>query len=89
VGSSAINMGEMRAGGGLGGSMPDSVSGMLSQVPDSVAAQVTGFFKDLFNMDFIMGEFARSMRTTYLFSIALMVVGGLLALVVRGRAKKP
>jgi len=88
VGSSAINMGEIRAGGGLGAAMPDDVTGMLSQLPDSVAARVTAFFEDLFNMDFIMGEFARSMRTTYLFSIALMILGALLALAVR-RAQKP
>ncbi len=70
--------------------MPDELTGMLSQVPDSVAGQITDFFNDLFSMDFIMGEFARAMRTTYLLSIALMVVVGLLALAVKGRrAPKP
>jgi hypothetical protein len=39
-------------------------------------------------MDFIMGEFAHAMRTTYFFSIILMVVGGLLALAVSARVKK-
>jgi EmrB/QacA subfamily drug resistance transporter len=88
VGSSAINMGQMRAGGGLTGAMPDNVTSMLEQVPDSVAAQVVDFFKDLFNMDFIMGEFARAMRTTYVFSIVLVVVGALLALGVRSARRK-
>lgn len=66
VGSSAINMGEMQAGGGLGAALPEN----------------------LISMDFIMGEFARSMRTTYLVSIILMVVGAALALATRGRLKK-
>jgi hypothetical protein len=68
--------------------MPDNVTSMLEQVPDSVAAQVVDFFKDLFNMDFIMGEFARAMRTTYVFSIVLVVVGALLALGVRSARRK-
>jgi EmrB/QacA subfamily drug resistance transporter len=88
VASSAVNMGEMRASGGISMSMPDSVSGAFSQMPDSVATQVTDFFRDLFSMDFIMGEFAHAMRTTYLFSIILMVVGALCALAVRGQVKK-
>lgn len=88
VASSAVNMGQIRAGGGISMSMPDSVSSMLSQMPESVATQVTNFFRDLFNMDFIMGEFARAMRTTYFFSIILMVVGGLLALAVSGGFKR-
>ena len=88
VASSAVNMGQMRAGGSMGMQMPDNVAGMLSQMPASVAEQVTGFFKDLFSLDFIMGEFAHAMRTTYFFSIVLMIVGGLLALAVSGRIKK-
>jgi len=88
VGSSAINMGEMRAGGGLGGPIPKEVADMLAQAPASVADQATAFFKGLFSVDFIMGEFARAMRTTYVLSVVLMVVGALLALSVRARLKK-
>lgn len=89
IGSSAVNMGQMRAGGGLGGGeMPDEIAGLMAQVPPSVADQVTDFFRDLFNIDFLLGEFAHAMRTTYFFSIILMVVGGLLALAVSGRIKK-
>jgi len=88
VGSSAIDMGQMRAGGGLGASMPDELTSILGQAPVSMADQVAAFFKDLFSMDFIMGEFAHAMRTTYVFSIALMIVGALLALAVRGRIRK-
>lgn len=88
VGSSATNMGQVRAGGGLGAAMPEEIAGMLAQVPDSMAGQVTAFFKDLFSMDFVMGEFARAMRTTYIISIALVLLGALLALAVSGRLKK-
>jgi hypothetical protein len=88
VGSSAIDTGQMRAGGGLGASMPDELTSTLGQVPASMADQVAAFFKDLFSMDFMMGEFARAMRTTYVFSIVLMIVGALLALAVRGQIRK-
>ncbi len=88
VASSAVNMGDMRAGGGLGMSMPDGAASALSQMPAAEASQVAAFFKGLFDMDFIMGEFARAMRTTYFVSVILMVVGGLLALAVNSRIKK-
>jgi hypothetical protein len=88
IGASAVNMGELRAGGGVGGRMPDGVTEMLNQVPASVADQVTAFFRDLFSLDFIMGEFVRAMRTTYGFSIILMVIGAALALAVSGRIRK-
>ena len=51
-------------------------------------SQVTAFFKDLFNMDYIMGEFTHAMRTTYVVSIILMLVGAALALFVSGRSKR-
>jgi EmrB/QacA subfamily drug resistance transporter len=85
IGSSAVNMGEMRAGGGLGTAMPQEAADLLARLPDSVANQMTDFFSGLFDPAFIMGEFARAMRTTYLFSIVLMLVGGLVALAVSGR----
>lgn len=53
-----------------------------------MADQATAFFKDLFSVDLVMGEFARAMRTTYVLSVILMVIGALLALVVRARLKK-
>lgn len=84
VGSSAVNMGQMRTGGGFEAAMPPGVSDMVAGLPDSVAQQVTAFFKDLFSMDFIMGEFARAMRTTYILSIGLTLIGALLALGVKG-----
>ena len=85
VGSSAVNMGQMRAGGGIGAAMPDGIAQMMEQVPASMAGQVSEFFSNLFSMDFIMGEFAHAMRTTYLFSIILLVVGAALALGIVGR----
>ena len=88
VGSSVINMGEMRAGGGLGASIPQGAGDLLAQLPGATADQVAGFFRSLFNLDFIMGEFARAMRTTYLFSIVLMVLGALCVLILRKRAKR-
>jgi MFS family permease len=84
VGTSAINMGQLQAGGGLGGSMPSQFQGMLSQLP----AQAVEFFKSLFSRDFIMGEFVHAMRTTYMVSIVLVLVGALLCLAVSGRIKK-
>ena len=88
VASSAVNMGQMRASGSLGMAMPDDVAGIMSQLPASAVEKVAAFFKDLFSPEFIMGEFAHAMRTTYFFSIILMIVGGLLALAVGGRIKK-
>lgn len=85
VGSSAVNMGQMRTGGGIGAAMPDGIAQMMEQVPASMAGQVSEFFSNLFSMDFIMGEFAHAMRTTYLFSIILLVVGAALALGIVGR----
>lgn len=88
VASSAVNMGQMRASGSLGMAMPHDVAGIMSQLPASAVEKVAAFFKDLFSPEFIMGEFAHAMRTTYFFSIILMIVGGLLALAVGGRIKK-
>jgi MFS family permease len=88
VATSASNMGQMAGGSGIGASMPSSVQDMIAQVPASMQQQVIAFFKDLFNPDYIMGEFAHAMRTTYLASIILMLVGAALALFVSGRIKK-
>ena len=82
IGSSAINMGEIRAGGGLAGSTSHSMADLLAQAPPQMADQIGRFFRQLFDMDFLMGEFARAMRTTYVFSIVLMIVGALVALAV-------
>ncbi len=82
VASSATNMGQMQAGGGMGAAMPSDVQDMLSQVPASMQQQVVAFFKDLFDVNTIMDQFAHAMRTTYLFSIILMLVGAGLALFV-------
>jgi hypothetical protein len=46
------------------------------------------FFRDLFSLDNIMSEFARAMRTTYLFSIVLVLAGAILALLIRGSIKR-
>jgi hypothetical protein len=81
-------MGQMGAGEGLSGAMPEGASDLLGQVPASVADQVSAFFEDLFSADNIMAEFARAMRTTYLFSIILVAAGALLALAVKGRVKR-
>ncbi len=87
VTTSASNLGQLGSGG-RGGVMPSGVQDLLGQVPPSMQQQVTAFFKDLFNVDYIMGEFARGMRTTYLVSIVLMVIGAALALFVSGRVRR-
>jgi EmrB/QacA subfamily drug resistance transporter len=84
VGSSAVNMGQLQTGGGLGGSMPSQFQGMLSQLP----AQAVDFFRELFSKDFIMGQFVHAMRTTYLVSIILVLVGAGLCLAVSGHIKQ-
>jgi MFS family permease len=84
-----VDMGQLRAGGGLSGAMPDSVTSALAQMPASVAEQVKTFFKDVFNMDAIMSDYVHAMRTTYLFSIILVGVGAILALTVTARKAKP
>lgn len=80
VGSSAINMGQIRAGGGLTGSMSQGMSDLMAQAPVQMREQIGEFFRELFSMDFLMGEFAHAMRTTYICSIVLMLVGALVAL---------
>jgi MFS family permease len=89
INSSSINMGQLRTGAGFNVSMPSSVTKILSGLPESVASQLVSSFKSLFSLDFIMGEFSRAMRTTYVFSIILMVLGAVLALFVRSRLKQP
>ena len=84
IGSSAVNMGQLQTGGSMGGSIPSGFQGMLAQLP----AHAVNFFKELFSADFIMGHFVHAMRTTYLFSIILVLVGAGLALAVSGRVKK-
>jgi len=88
VASSASNMGQMAGGDGLDGAMASGIEDLLGQVPASMQDQVVVFFKELFDPAFLMGEFARAMRTTYLVSIVLMLVGAGLALFVSGRVKK-
>jgi EmrB/QacA subfamily drug resistance transporter len=88
LGSSAINMGQLRAGGGISGAMPEGAGDMLGGMPAAVADQATMFFRDLFSLDNIMSEFARAMRTTYLFSIVLVLAGAILALLIRGSIKR-
>ncbi|MBC7292748.1 MAG: hypothetical protein H5T84_01350, partial [Thermoleophilia bacterium] len=78
VGSSAINMGQMQAGGSMAGGIPAGMGNLISQVP----AQAASFFKELLDPRFIMSEFVHAMRTTYLFSIVLMLVGAGLAVFV-------
>jgi mannose/fructose/N-acetylgalactosamine-specific phosphotransferase system component IID len=84
---SNVNIGQLQAGGDFSGSMPQGVTDTISQLPASVAAQVQAFFKDLFSMDSIMIDFAHAMRTTYLLSIILVVVGAILALAVTSRKR--
>jgi EmrB/QacA subfamily drug resistance transporter len=84
VGSSAVNMGQLQTGGSLGGSMPSGFQEMVAQLP----AEAITFFKELFSADFIMGNFVHAMRTTYLFSIILVLVGAALCLAMSGRIKK-
>ena len=88
VGSSGVNMGQMRSDGGIGASIPSGVQEMLAQAPASVAEQITMFFSQLFNPEFLMTEFAQAMRTTYIFSIVLMLIGAGLALLIRNRVKR-
>ncbi len=88
VGSSGVNMGQMQSDGGIGASLPSGMQEMLAQAPASVAEQITKFFSQLFSPEFLMTEFARAMRTTYIFSIVLMLIGAGLALLIRNRVKR-
>jgi EmrB/QacA subfamily drug resistance transporter len=86
VATQASSMGQ--TGAGSTGAMPSGVQNMISQVPASMQQQVVAFFKDLFSPDYLFGEFTHAMRTTYLVSIILMLVGAGLALFVSGRIRK-
>ena len=88
IGSSAVNMGQLRAGGSIEGALPAGAAEMLGQMPAAAADQVTAFFKDVFSLDSMMAEFARAMRTTYLFSIILVFVGAVLVLAVSGSIRR-
>lgn len=88
ISASAVGIGQMQASEGAAGGMSAGLGDLLAQVPASAADQIVAFFKDFFSVDFVMAEFARAMRTTYLFSIILMVVGAGLALAVSGRIRK-
>jgi hypothetical protein len=88
VGSSAVDMGQIQAAGGIGATLPSGMQEMLAQAPSSVAEQITAFFSRLFSPEFLMAEFARAMRTTYVFSIVLMLIGAGLALLIRNRAQR-
>jgi len=85
IGSSAVNMGQMRSGGSIGGAIPEKAAELLSQIPASVADKVVAYFQDVFSIDAIMTEFAQAMRTTYLFSVILVLVGAVLCLAVGRR----
>ncbi len=87
VASSASNLGQMRTGG-LGAAMPAGSEEFLSQVPASMQQQVVAFFRDLFDMDFIMSAFTHAMRTTYFFSIILMLIGAALALLISNKSRR-
>ncbi len=89
VGAVSATMGDLRGGEfGVGIQLPSGVTDLLDAMPDSMAEKVVAFFRELLGIDYILGEFARGMRTAYFFSIVLMVAGGLLALAVSGRVKK-
>lgn len=99
VAQSASTMGQMgsepMAGAAAGGasipggavSLPPGAESMFKQLPAAVQDQVAAFFRDLFDPGFVMGEFARAMRTTYLASIVLVLIGAGCALFVLGRMK--
>jgi MFS family permease len=88
LGSVTLNMDDLRSGAGMGGAMPEGAADILGGLPASAAEHVSVFFRDVFGLDVIMSEFAHAMRTTYLFSIILVSVGAILALLVGGSIKR-
>ncbi len=88
IGSSAIDMGQMQIGGGIGASLPADVQQMLDQAPASVAGQISEFFQHLFDPEFLMREFAHAMQTTYVLSIIITLVGAGLALALRNHVRQ-
>jgi EmrB/QacA subfamily drug resistance transporter len=84
---SNVNIGQLQAGGDISGAMPQGITDTTSQLPASVAQQVQAFFKDLFGMDSLMTDFAHAMRTTYVLSIILVLVGAILVLAVTARRR--
>jgi EmrB/QacA subfamily drug resistance transporter len=90
VGSSVNNMGEMAYGGGGGMTQPPAaVKDLLAQVPANMVQQVTQFFQDLFSRATIMGEFVHAMRTTFIAAIIALVVGSIVALLIRNHVPAP
>ena len=83
--AAVTNMGEMRAGGGSMGEPPAGIKDMMAQVPPQVADLV----REIFSRDLIMGEFVRAMKTTFLASMIVLVVGSLVALLIRSHVAKP
>lgn len=84
VTSAVTNMGEMRAGGTTG-EPPEAVRSMLAQAPPEAVAFVT----DLFSRDLVMGEFVRAMKTTFFVSMAILLVGALVAQLIQSHVRRP
>jgi EmrB/QacA subfamily drug resistance transporter len=88
VGSSVTNMGDMAFGGGGAPQMPAAIKDLLAQVPANMVQQVTDFFKDLFSRATIMGDYVQAMRTTFIVAIVVLLVGSLVALLIRSHVAK-
>ncbi len=85
VTSAVTNMGEMRAGGSAAGQPPEAVRNMLAQAP----AEAVAFVTSLFSRDLVMGEFVRAMKTTFFASMAVLLVGALVAQLIQSHVRKP
>ena len=88
VGSSVTNMGDMAYGGGGAPQMPAAIKDLLAKVPANMVQQVTNFFKDIFSRATIMGEYVLAMRTTFIVAIVVLLVGALVALLIRNHVVK-
>ncbi|MBU2600784.1 MAG: hypothetical protein KKA32_01240 [Actinobacteria bacterium] len=84
VTSAVTNMGEMRAGGTTG-EPPEAVRNMLAQAP----AEAVAFVTSLFSRDLVMGEFVRAMKTTFFVSMAILLVGALVAQLIQSHVRRP
>ena len=60
-----------------------AVREMLAQAPP----QAVDLLNEIFSRDLIMGEFVHAMRTTFLASTAVLLVGSVVALLIRSHVK--
>jgi EmrB/QacA subfamily drug resistance transporter len=84
LGDSVANMSELQTGAGMGG-LPAGAEDMLAQAPP----EVVDIFRELFGRELLLQEFVQAMRTTVVIAVVVLLLGALVALVIRSHVAAP